>query len=746
MLWNRYESDRPFLNMYAEEHFETGSGITDPEALKNEILKIERDMQGEPHALIKAKAFAFVLEHAAIEVNPHCWFGVNLAGMRFGGSPKGIRYRNANSGGKAAKPLKVLCEKWQRELYADMPDSVRAAMEGIDETGAGSFWMDYDHSVPDWDAVLRYGFPGLKERAAEYRRAAGSLTERQKVYFDSIEITCQALITFMRRLADSAQRRRNEDERMPLRESCLRHLADGAPGNIYEAMQLIYLFHLIQQYLEAVQARSFGDLDRLLYPYYLKDIDEGTFTREQVKELLQYLFVQYDYQNHPYNQPMSIGGADREGRPIANELSDVICDAYYDADIVNLKIFVCLVRDTPDRLLKKTLRQVRSGRGSYVYMNLDKAPEIMSRSRKRKVEAWQVGTWGCFSYNVKGGDPDCLHTRVNMAKPIELALNGGFDPRTGILFGPQTPPAEAINTFADFKQAFYTQFDALLDRMIAISDFYDAHLPEVNPAPMDSATLAWSLSAARDVFEYGVTNVNCSCIGTAADSLAAVRKYVYTLGKVTLPELRDALKANWKGYEKLRLEIGRDGEKYGNDVDSVDELFAEVIDHADAYLQRPNKRNLSYQLGAASIDYHIRYGEKTGATPDGRFAGEPLSKNLGASIGKDRTGITALIRSATKFDSVKIPASGVLDFLLHPSAVRGEEGLDAFAGVIRSYFAAGGYAMQGNVTDAATLRDAQKHPEKYEGLQIRVTGWNWRFNDMTEDYQNEVIHRLEGVD
>ena len=138
MLWNRYESDRPFLNMYAEEHFETGSGITDPEALKNEILKIERDMQGEPHALIKAKAFAFVLEHAAIEVNPHCWFGVNLAGMRFGGSPKGIRYRNANSGGKAAKPLKVLCEKWQRELYADMPDSVRAAMEGIDETGAGS--------------------------------------------------------------------------------------------------------------------------------------------------------------------------------------------------------------------------------------------------------------------------------------------------------------------------------------------------------------------------------------------------------------------------------------------------------------------------------------------------------------------------------------------------------------------------------------------------------------------------------
>lgn len=746
MLWNRYETDRSYLNMYVEEHFETGSGISDPEVLKEEILKIENSMHGQPHALVKARAFAFVLEHAAIEVNPKCWFGVNFTGLCFGGSPKGIRYQNQNSGGKAAKPLRVLCEKWQSELYNEMPDEVHAAMKGIHETGAGSFWMDYDHSVPDWDAVLRWGFAGLLERAKEMHRQRRNLTVKQEVYFKSIEITYQALVAFMKRLAESAHRRSAEDERMVMREACLRDLADGAPRNIYEAMQLIYLFHLIQQYLEAVQARSFGDIDRLLYPFYLKDIDEGTFTKKEIKELLQYLFVQYDYQNHPYNQPMSIGGVDREGKPIANELSGLICDAYYDADIVNLKIFVCLTKDTPDWLLKKTLRHIRSGRGSYVYMNLDKAPEIMSRSRKKEVKAWQVGTWGCFSYNVKGGDPDCLHTRLNMAKPIELALNSGIDPQTGILIGPQTKAAEMIESFTEFKEIFFTQFDALLDRMIRISDFYDEHLSEINPAPMDSATLAYSLCAGRDAFDFGVTNINCSCIGTAADSLAAIRKYVYTLKRISLAELRDALRKNWQGYEKLRLEIGKDPEKYGNDIDSVDKLYVEIIDHADAYLQRPNKRNGSFQLGASSIDYHIRYGEKTGATPDGRWAGEPLAKNLGASIGKDRSGITALIRSAAKFDSVKIPASGVLDFLLHPSAVQGEEGLDAFAGVIRSYFAAGGYAMQGNVTDAATLRDAQKHPEKYEGLQIRVTGWNWRFNDMTEDYQNEVIKRLEGVD
>ena len=747
MLWNRYETDRPYLNMYAEEHFETGSGITDTEALRSEILKIDDQMRGQSHALIKAKAFAFVLDHGAIEVNPRCWFGVNVAGLRFGGSPKGIRYQNKNSGGKTVKPLKVLCERWLKQVLDQAPEAVHEAMAGIYDTGAGSFWADFDHSVPDWDAVLRYGLPGLLHRAEERSCALAPLTKEQEDYFESIRITYRALIRFLNRLADSAQRRAAEDERMPLRAECLRHLALGAPGNIYEAMQLIYLFHLIQQYLEAVQARSFGDLDRLLYPYYLKDIDEGRFTREEIKELFEYLFIQYDFQNHPYNQPMSIGGVDRAGHPVANDLSELICDAYYDAEIVNLKIFVCTSMKTPDWLLKKTLSQVRSNRGSYVYVNIDKGASIMARSRQiPDLESWQVGTWGCFNFNVKGGTTDCLHNRLNMAKPVELALNDGVDPTTGITMGPHTGKAEDLATYGDFERAFYAQLDGMLGRAVTISSFYDEHISEINPAPMDSATLPYSLEHAEDAFRYGVSTVCCSCVGTAADSLAMVRKYVYEKKVITLAKLRDLLKDNWAGNETLRLQISKDPEKYGNNVDIVDQLFVDIVNHCCDYLELPNRRNGRFQLGIGSIDYHIRYGEKTGATPDGRYAGAPLSKNIGASIGKDRSGVTALIESATKIDTVKVPGSSILDFLLHPSAAQGEDGLNAMCAMLRSYFARGGYAIQGNVTDAATLRDAQKHPENYEGLQVRVTGWNWRFNDMTPDYQDEIIHRLEGVD
>ena len=746
MLWNRYETDRPYLNMYAQEHFEPASGITDCDALEREILKIDDQLRGSSHAIIKARAFAFVLDHGAIEVNPRDWFGVNVAGLRFGGSPKGLRIHNMNSGGKTVKPLRVLCERWQKELLDKAPQRVCDAMENMFESGAGSFWADYDHSVPDWDAVLRYGFPGLLQRAREKRASFPEPTQAQTDYFDAIEITYEALIRFMHRLADSAQRRAGEDERMPMRAACLRNLAQGAPRNIYEAMQLIYLFHLIQQYLEAVQARSFGDLDRLLYPFYLKDIDEGLFTREQIKELLMYLFAQYDYQNHPYNQPMSIGGLDRDGNAIATPLTSLICDAYYDANIVNLKIFVVTSEKTPDWLLEKAMDQVRHSRGSYVFINADNATAIMSRSRQMPLEPWQVGTWGCFSLNVKGGTTDCLHNRLNMAKPIELALNNGVDPQTGFRVGCETGPLEDMHTFQDFERAFYRQFDCLLDKAITISSFYDEHIAEINPSPMDSATLTYSLEHGEDAFRYGVSTVCCSCAGTAADSLAMIRKYVYVQNRITLAELRDVLNANWAGCEKLRLEISRDREKYGNNIDSVDQFVVDIVNHADAYLDRPNHRNGRFQLGFASIDYHIRYGEKTGATPDGRMAGTALAKNVGASIGKDRSGLTALILSATKIDAVKIPGSGVLDFLVHPSAAKGEAGLKAMVGMLRTFFARGGYSMQGNVTDADTLRDAQRHPENYEGLQVRVTGWNWNFNDMTTDYQDEIIHRLEGVD
>ena len=743
MLWHRYDQDRADLDMYSSPRFATGSGIADRETISRELLRIDDEMKGQPHPLIKARAFAFLLQHGAVFVNPKCWFGFNIAGIGFGVAPYGSK--NTKNAGQPEKPLNVLCHRWLREIPC--PEPVQAAMANLWETGTGSFWADYSHSVPDWDAILKYGFRGLLDRArtARCRREReGTLTEDGRVFFESVEITYLALIRFMHRLTDIAEQNLAADERMPLRARCLRSLTEQAPQDIYQAMQLIYAFHLIQQYVEAVQARSFGDLDRLLYPYFLADVQRGTFSPEQIKELFKYWFIQYDFQNHPYNQPMSVGGSDVFGQPVANELSSLILDAYYEADIINLKIHVVVSEKTPDAFLKKSLDMIRRGRGSFVYMNEQVGLEAMTKSRGFPVRPHELGTWGCFNFNTKGGVTDVLHVRLNLAKPIELALNNGLDLRTGVRIGCASGDVEAMRSFADFEQAFYQQLDDMVDKAFLISDFYDRHIMAINPAPMDSATLQYSVDSARDGYTVGVTNIVGSCIGTPADSLAMLKKVVFDRQAVSLTQMRDILRNDWQGQEKLRAEIVKDPDKYGNNRDPADRFAAAIARHlVERIAGRPNQRNGTYQVGGSSIDYNIRYGERTGATPDGRRAGSPLSKNVGPSIGTERSGITATIQSVTKLPAADLPGGAPLDFLLHPSAVQGAAGLDAFLAMIRVFMRQGGYAIQGNVVDAETLRAAQRDPEKYRGLQVRVTGWNWYFNDVIPQYQEELIRRVE---
>ncbi len=270
MLWNRFHADRDLLDLYEHPHFAPHTGIIERDEAMAAVARIE----GDSHAVIKARACAFVLEHCAVDVNPKCWFGANFAGR----IPKYVEGPN--------RAINQWRGKWTDELVQASP-GVQAAMLHFSESGASVFGADFEHWVPDWDSVLRLGFTGLRERARQYRAAHAALTQEQRDYYDSVEIMLTACIRFVGRLADLAQERIGEDERMPLRLTCLRHLETGAPGSIYEALQLIYLFHLIGQFIECAQVRSLGDIDRLLYPYYLRDLYAGTYTREQVFELFQ---------------------------------------------------------------------------------------------------------------------------------------------------------------------------------------------------------------------------------------------------------------------------------------------------------------------------------------------------------------------------------------------------------------------------------------------------------------------------
>ena len=734
MLWNRFAADRDQLDLYANPHFDPSTGVIGEQEAIDAVKLIGEAgrLEGSSHAIIKAKACAYVLEHCAVNVNPKCWFGANFAGR----VPKYVHGAN--------RAVAALSGQWFRELTEGQP--IQKVLEDMSEqkAGAGAHFADHAHWVPDWDAALFLGFEGLRRRARDYRASFETLTDAQRDYFDSIEIMLTACVRFVERLADLAERRIGEDERMPMRVACLRQLTAGAPRDIYEALQFIYLFQLIGQFVELPQVRSLGDIDRLLYPYYLRDLYRGAYTRDQVKELFEYFFLLYDFQNHHYNQPVSVGGTDIFGNAAFTDLTDVILDAYFDAELSNLKIHVFVSENTPDAFLCKTMDMIRKGRGSFVFMNTDVGVKAMEKVYHQPIAPHMLGSQGCYNFNVKGFPQHANQTRINLPKAVELAFFEGVDPLSGCEIGVKTMPVEQMRTFDDFKRAFEEQMDYLTRQHIAVADFYDGIMSAIQPAPLMSSTFEFSLKEGRDCFEFGPTSILMMGLGTTADCLMMVQKHVFELKDCTMAELRDALRADWNGYESLKERLYGDPEKYGNNMERPDAFAVELANNMIRRVTgRPNRRGSEFICHFETIDRCFRSGLVTGATPDGRKARAPFSKNLNAAFGQDRNGLTAMMLSACKLDTTLMPIGAPVDFMLHPTAVKGEDGLEAMVELLRAFNRMGGYSLQGNVLDAAMLRDAQKHPERYKNLQVRVSGWNWNFVDMSKEYQDVFIQQAE---
>ena len=257
-----------------------------------------------------------------------------------------------------------------------------------------------------------------------------------------------------------------------------------------------------------------------------------------------------------------------------------------------------------------------------------------------------------------------------------------------------------------------------------------------------------SVECGRDAYyngsKYNNTLMFLSCHATVGDSLAMVKKHVYDNKDISIEKLRDALLADWKGYENVQAMMKNDPFKYGNDIDEVDLMLVDVLNHlTNMVTSRKNVRGGQFVVNGESITFSHRWANMCGATPDGRARGDLLSKNMSASIGQDRKGITAHIKSVTKIDASNFAYGCPFDYMLHPSAVKGDDGLEAMLGLLRTFMKRGGYGFQGNVQDAKVLKDAKVHPENHGNLQVRVAGWSWYFTRMEEYYQDEFIRRAE---
>ena len=735
MMWNTFEQDKPYLeSKYLNPTFDPNTGLSAEELLAG-LEKIYADTRALPHPTVKAMAVAYVLDHVRINVSPHDWF-VGIDGWRF------LRDRMVH---------KTIIMKWQEEVYQKYASEERRRMKIHNACGSLSIWPDYDHSVPDWKAVLKLGFPGLRQRAKDCRerhREAGTLTAEREIYYDAIETEYAAILRFLARLQAQAEEKGRQYPRCAMTAKCLKTLMEGAPTNSYEMLQLDYLFFFIAEYFDGLQVRSFGNLDQMLYPFYQKDLQEGVFTDSQIRELVSYFLQQAHVMHHYWGHPLYLGGSDETGKTLINPVSYLILEEFDRMGLYDPKIQIKWDKALPEAFVNQVLDMIRRGHNSIAIVCMPNVIKAMMSFGVTEREAQECVVSGCYEVQVAGNSTQTAAGHINMAKGVEMVLNNGRDALTGQMIGVETGGLEEFTSFDAFYEAYLKQIRFLTREALTISGSVEGHFLELNPAPMFSSTVYNSVQQGRDAYaggcKYMFTSILVCNVASAVNALMAVKELVYDTGEYTLTQLNEILEKDWEGHDRLRLRMKRSHEKFGNHQALSDRYGAAIASFvANQINMKPSQNNGYYITSLHCARQFIEMGKRSAASPEGRKRGEEYSKNISAAMGTNWAGTTALIESVTELNTTQFLGDFPLDVMLHPSAAQGEEGLAAMKQLIQTYSDRGGLAIHFNVMDVEVLRDAQKHPEKYEDLQVRVCGWNVLWNNLPLSEQEQYIAQAQ---
>ena len=592
---------------------------------------------------------------------------------------------------------------------------------------------DYSHTTAEWESVITLGIYGLRNRIAEYAQDHIA-DEKAKGFYEQILSVYDAALRFMKRAADQAAL----SGRAEMANSLL-NLIESGPSNLFEALQTSIIYYYLQHFFDGTCLRTLGRLDKLFYPYYVKEA-----TNEADNLLLDYM-KEIDRLDAPSNIPFAICGTDEDGKDLTNELSYVLLDTYKKADTTNTKLHLLCSEHTPEDIMKKAFRYIREGNNSIVFISDKRVIEALEKQGIEYKDAVNYHVVGCYECGGEGELTCSCNARVNIPKALELALNGGKDMLTGKLVGLEN--SGHFKTFRELCEEFERQLTYLCKCAMTVTDLYESRYAEIHSAPILSGTYTSALQKGGDLYldysaKYNSSSLNAIGLATATDSLAAIKKAVFEDKTVTLSELTEILRSDWNGKESLRLLIKNKYPKYGQGDVKTDEIAKRIVDVlSDAVSYKPNAKGGKWRLGLFSIDWRWSFGQKTAASADGRRCGETLSQNTSASFGADKEGATAHLISATRIDTSKTPNGAIIDIDLHSSAVRGENGINALVASLKTYFALGGFAVHYNVLDTNVLMDARKNPGKYPNLQVRLCGWNVLFSTLSEKEKDEFIAR-----
>lgn len=653
-------------------------------------------------------------------------------------------------------------------IFSNLPEEWLALYE------AGCFTEFMEQRAPGHTAldgtIYSTGLLDMKKKIASAREKLDWISDPHATEKDeelqAMDIACDASIIFARRHADLAEEMASSEKNAARKEELLkiadvcRHVPANAPRDFHEAIQMYWFTHLgtITE-LNGWDAMSPGHFDLHLRPFYEKGIADGSLDREKAKELLSCFWIKVNNTPAPpkvgvtaaesgtYNDftQINLGGIAEDGSDGSNDVSYIILDVLDELQLLQPQVSVHISSKSSDRFLRHACKVMRRGSGYPSAFNAEAVFMEQLGMGKTVEDARTGGTSGCVETGSFGKEAYILHGYLNVPKIMELALNNGTDPLSGKRIGLETGDTREFTCFEDFYKAFEKQLHYVVDTKIRTDNYIQRMFARHAPAPYLSVLIHDCIENGRDYYDggprYNTDYIQCCGIGTVTDSLSVLKKHVFEEKTLQLVDLLRALRENWEGWEEMRQFVWNRTPFFGNDDEEADSImqkvYASLLNAIDG---KRSPKGPTYHVNMLSTTCHIYFGKKLGATPNGRLAHAPESDGTSPSHGADRNGPTAVIKSLSRMDQLKSGGT-LLNQRFLPSVLSGDSGLEKMGQLIRTYFKLGGHHIQFNVVDTETLRKAQKKPDEYRSLLVRVAGYSDYFVDLDQYHQEEIIAR-----
>lgn len=664
---------------------------------------------------------------------------------------------------------RALYDKWVASVP---PEAMKLHYNSLYITNSGCVsGVHLAHHSIDYEKLLTLGLNGIKSEIMQARdtiNLTGTQDLEKYQFLSSMIITLEAAMSFASRYAALAENLASK-EKNPTRKQELERIAINCrqvpanpAHNLYEALQSIWLVYIVLRNEGLGPGIGFGRPDQYLYRFFKKDIDEGLISRDEAIELIALLLIKINdsalimssefgeqLAGFPTLANITLGGVDKSGKSAVNDLSFLFLEAEKEVRFTIEEYVIRVNRNTPDAFLIKACEVARALKGKFKFISDDTAIQQLLTDGKPVEYARSYAVVGCFTPSVPAYSYDTSAAMVNLPLMLELALNNGKSRLSGEQLGPRTGDPKKFKSFDNVWEAYKKQVESFIPTGMLLRAADRHTYANYAPCPFLSSFFAKCIETGLDVTNGGTAPYSTEGQGlvgspNVGDSLAAIKKVIFEDKKATMTQLIEALDNNFRQADDL-LNALKCAPKFGNDDDYVDSIVNEVLSHASNQIRQYTGISGTRPTVAASAGTgHLGLGTSVGALPDGRKAREPLSEGgISPYQGRNVNGPTSTMRSVAKLDHLKLTGGSVFNMRFNPDVLKDGVKLRKFAALLRTYCETGGYLVQFNIIDADTLRDAQKNPQQYRDLLVRVATYSAYFVELSPRLQNDIIARTE---